>query len=205
MAEVPAKMKALGLEPSQPGPISYTVPTIMDPLTQRVVNNSFAIAQYLDETYPDTPILIPHGTAALQLAFVDKAVTPLLYAAVPVLMRPVYDKGCLDEVDTAHYRKTREAWFGGKPLEEIMRTGEERLEATCEAFRKGLDDIARYAKETGGNGIFIGQEGPWFADTAIAAALMFTIKMCGEEHALSKVILRHEWATMFRKAFAVYE
>ncbi|VDB86227.1 unnamed protein product [Peniophora sp. CBMAI 1063] len=201
LSGVEAKMKPLGLKPSQPGPMPYTLPTIMDTSTGQVINDSFAIAQYLDKTYPDTPMLIPPGTAALQRAFVDKVVTQLLYEAVPVLMRPVYTKGCLDDADAAHYRRTREAWYGGKPLEEIMKMGDKGLEKTCEAFRKGLDDIERYAKEAGGGDHFVGEEGPWFADTAVAAALMFTLKMCGEEHALSKVILEHEWASQFLVKF----
>ncbi|TDL20311.1 hypothetical protein BD410DRAFT_791099 [Rickenella mellea] len=39
----------------------YTVPIIHDHATGKVASDSFAIAQYLDETYPDQPKLFPAG------------------------------------------------------------------------------------------------------------------------------------------------
>ncbi|KZV62796.1 hypothetical protein PENSPDRAFT_617458 [Peniophora sp. CONT] len=194
-ADVEPKMKSLGVGPSQPGPIAYTIPTIVDPSTQAVVNDSFAIARYLDRTYPDTPALVPPGTAALQAAFVDKLVMPPVYAAFATLCRPIFELGCIDDADKAHFRKTREALFGGKPLEEIMKMGEDKTAETCKTLREGLDEIAKYAKAAGGDGVFIGEGRPWFADTAVAAALTLMVKACGKEHALSKVILQHEWAS----------
>ncbi|KAG2147461.1 uncharacterized protein EDB93DRAFT_1250605 [Suillus bovinus] len=43
----------------------HTLPVIMDPNTNRWIKDTFEIAQYLDEQYPDTPKLMPHNTAAL--------------------------------------------------------------------------------------------------------------------------------------------
>jgi glutathione S-transferase len=50
------------------GKPEYTLPAIHDPNTGTFVSDSFRIAQYLDKTYPDRP-LIPEGTAGLQSAF----------------------------------------------------------------------------------------------------------------------------------------
>ncbi|KZV62795.1 hypothetical protein PENSPDRAFT_657840 [Peniophora sp. CONT] len=199
-ADVGPKMKSLGVGPPQPGPIPYTIPTIVDPSTQALVNDSFAIAQYLDKTYPDTPALVPPGTAALQVSFINKLLMPLLFAALATLCQPVFERGCIDDADRAHYRKTREAFFG-KPLEDVMKAGEEGMNETCRTLREGLDGMAKYAKAAGGDLVFIGKEEPWFVDTAIAAALTFMIKACGKEHALSKVILQHEWASRLLEQF----
>ncbi|VDB86229.1 unnamed protein product [Peniophora sp. CBMAI 1063] len=200
-ADVESKIKSLGLEPSHDGLLAYTVPTIVDPSTQRVITDSFAITKYLDETYPDTPTLIPAGTGALQSAFVDKVVRSIVLAAFASLVGPVYEAGCFDEADRAHYRKTREAWFGGKPLEDIIKMGDEGMESGCKAYSDGLSEMAKYAEQAGGEGVFLSGQGPWFADTAVAAALTFTLKACGREHPFSKAILEHEWANKLLAAF----
>ncbi|THU86510.1 hypothetical protein K435DRAFT_868230 [Dendrothele bispora CBS 962.96] len=40
----------------------YTLPAIYDPATKTGLTESLAIAKYLDEKYPDKPILMPKGT-----------------------------------------------------------------------------------------------------------------------------------------------
>ena len=194
-------MKSLGVAPSQGGLLAYTLPAITDPNTQQTTTDSFAITQYLDKTYTDTPTLIPSGTAGLQRAFIDKVLSPLIFAAFSGLIYPVYEMGCFDEADRVHYRRTREAWFGGKSLEEIAKMGEEVTEEACKTFREGLTEIEKYAKAAGGSGVFIGGERPCFADTAVAGAFIFIIRTHGKEHALSKVILENEWASRLLVAF----
>ena len=46
------------MEPNA-GEVKYTVPVIYDPATKRVIKDSFEIAKYLDEQYPDRPTLLP--------------------------------------------------------------------------------------------------------------------------------------------------
>ena len=50
---------------SDGGP-NYTLPKIHDPNTNVAVEESTAIAEYLDETYPNMPQLIPGETATLR-------------------------------------------------------------------------------------------------------------------------------------------
>jgi hypothetical protein len=47
----------------------YTLPAIYDPNTDKVVSESFEIAQYLDATYTERPVL-PRGSEGLQHMFV---------------------------------------------------------------------------------------------------------------------------------------
>ena len=59
----------LGVAPTSKWPDGsgkYTVPLIFDPNTRTAVAESIVIARYIDDTYPDTPRVIPEGTAALQ-------------------------------------------------------------------------------------------------------------------------------------------
>ncbi|KZV62797.1 hypothetical protein PENSPDRAFT_692199 [Peniophora sp. CONT] len=199
-AEIAPKMQSLGLEPVQPGSIAYTLPTIVDPSSpSKAITESFAIAQYLDAANPSTPPLVPAGTAALQLAYIENVVNPLMRAAFAGLCRASFEKGCVDEADRAHYRITRETLFVGESLEEVMVMMEENMETACETFRETLDGIAKHAEAAGGEGVFIGGERPWHVDTAVAAVLLAIVKMCGREHALSSVILEHEWAHTFMK------
>ncbi|KAJ7580266.1 hypothetical protein C8J56DRAFT_867568 [Mycena floridula] len=67
--------KEMGAKPTtvRRGAPLYTLPMIFDPSTNTVISDSIAIVQYLDETYPDTPRLMPPGTRVLHLAFADVA------------------------------------------------------------------------------------------------------------------------------------
>ncbi|KAK1225180.1 hypothetical protein PQX77_011860 [Marasmius sp. AFHP31] len=90
MAEVESTAKAIGATPSMnyaDGSPKYTVPMIHDSTTGKVVSDSFRIAEYLDEAYPDTPRIIPAGTRMLQSSFC----TSFLMNFVPLLpiIRPV--------------------------------------------------------------------------------------------------------------------
>lgn len=61
----------IGAEPTAKdgeGKDLYTLPVIKDPNTGKVVSDSNRIAAYLDEIYPEHP-LVPSGTSGLQFAF----------------------------------------------------------------------------------------------------------------------------------------
>ncbi|KAJ7211850.1 hypothetical protein C8J57DRAFT_1604736 [Mycena rebaudengoi] len=67
--------KSLGAAPTRNKPDGrphYTLPMIHDPCTGAVVSESIKITEYyLDKVYPDTPRLLPAGTAAFQRVFED--------------------------------------------------------------------------------------------------------------------------------------
>ncbi|KAE9390304.1 hypothetical protein BT96DRAFT_865645 [Gymnopus androsaceus JB14] len=70
--DVEPTMKKIGAPPTSKkadGSPSYTIPAIYDDSTGTAIADSALIAEYLDETYPSTPRLIPPGTHALQGAF----------------------------------------------------------------------------------------------------------------------------------------
>ncbi|KAJ8092506.1 hypothetical protein PM082_023759 [Marasmius tenuissimus] len=52
----------------------YTVPFIKDSTTGKVISDSSAIAQYLDEAYPDTPPVVPADSLILQRIFLSDAI-----------------------------------------------------------------------------------------------------------------------------------
>ena len=64
----------------------YTLPVIYDSSTGKIVAESFAIAEYLDETYPDTPKLLPAGSAAAIALFNKCAEQYVLIPLVPLVL-----------------------------------------------------------------------------------------------------------------------
>ena len=196
-------MKELGILPSTSSLIPYTVPTIYDPNTRRIVTESFAIAKYLEEAYPDTPRLITSGTAGLQAAYMEKVVYPLLQATFRVFCFPVYEKCCMNDADRTYVRESREAWMG-KALEDIAPKGEE-LTAACKAIGAQLDDIAKHVVVNGPGSVFIGGEAPAHVDLAVAGILNCILKTCGVEHELSKTILENGWARKHLHALLKWE
>lgn len=75
-------MKSIGASPTREG---YTVPVIKDPNTGAVVSDSHAIAKYLDEIYPDKP-LIPRGAHVLVQTFESQFRTVVLKPSLRLLM-----------------------------------------------------------------------------------------------------------------------
>ena len=117
-------------------------------------SNSWAIANYLEDTYPDRPSLFggEGGRAVGRMlnwwgdVVVIAGIFPLIIADIPLRLKPV---------DAAYFRKTREARFG-KPLEEIM-AGRDKA---VEGFRKSLDPLRLTLKTQP----YLGGEAPNYAD-----------------------------------------
>ncbi|KAL0060577.1 hypothetical protein AAF712_012635 [Marasmius tenuissimus] len=66
--------RSLGASPTgthPDGTPKYTVPFLYDSDKSKIVTESFAIAEYLDETYPDTPKLFAEGTTKAQRELID--------------------------------------------------------------------------------------------------------------------------------------
>jgi glutathione S-transferase len=112
---------------------SDKVPVLLDGDTS--VADSWAIANYLEDTYADRPSLFggEGGRAMARMlnwwgdVTVVGGLFPLIVADIPAHLKPV---------DAAYFRRTREARFG-KKLEEVV-AGREK---SVEAFRKALDPL----------------------------------------------------------------
>src|ERR1700686_3425941 len=107
---------------------SEKVPVLLD--GEASVADSWAIANYLEDTYPDRPSLFGgEGGRALGRMIswwgdvtVVGGMFPLIVADIPAHLKPV---------DAVYFRRTREARFG-KPLEDVV-AGREK---TVEGFRR---------------------------------------------------------------------
>ena len=111
---------------------SEKVPVLLD--GDSAVVDSWVIANYLEDKYPDRPSLFggEGGRAVGRMLNwwgdgVIGGIFPLIIADIPLNLKPV---------DAAYFRKSREARFG-KPLEEVM-AGRDKA---VEGFRKTLDPL----------------------------------------------------------------
>lgn len=138
-----------------------TVPVIRD--ADRLVKDSFAIALYLDETYPERPSLFAGEGGKAMARFIERwsQITIHSYLGSALLM-DIHDR--LAPVDQAHFRRTREARFG-KPIEEVPVGREEGLAA----FRASLEPL----RLTLSYQPFIGGERPLFCDYIVFGAFQW--------------------------------
>ncbi len=115
------------------------VPILVD--GERVIPDSWAIAEYLEGRYSKEPSLfggeIGHGLSRFINAYVDRTLVPKL---VPLLMIDVV--ACVDEADGHHLRSQMERAFRA-----TLETLAENREKDIVAFRKLLDP-ARAALRT---------------------------------------------------------
>jgi glutathione S-transferase len=131
---------------------SDKVPVLLDDDT--AVAESWMIANYLEDNYPDRPSLFGgEGGRAMGRMLnwwgdvtVIGGMFPLIVADIPSHLKPV---------DAAYFRKTREARFG-KPLEEVT-AGRDKA---VEIFRKALDPMRLTLKTQK----YLGGEAPNYAD-----------------------------------------
>jgi glutathione S-transferase len=131
---------------------SEKVPVLLDGDT--AVSDSWAIANYLEDAYPDRPSLFggAGGRAMGRMLnwWGDVAVIggmfPLIVADIPGHLKPV---------DAAYFRASREARFG-KPLEEVV-AGRDK---TVEGFRRALDPMRLTLKTQP----YLGGNAPNYAD-----------------------------------------
>jgi len=138
-----------------------TVPVIRD--ADRVVGDSFEIALYLDEAYPDRPTLFGGQGGVAMARFVERwsQLTLHSYLGGAALM-DIHD--CLAPDDQAFFRASREARFGRR-LEDVPADRDVGLEA----FRARLEPLRSMLTYQP----FIGGEGPLFTDYVVAGAFQW--------------------------------
>ena len=151
------------------GGASKTVPVIND--GGKVVADSFAIAEYLEDAYPDRPSLFGGEGGRATARFVESWTQWVIHPQlVRVAIMDIHD--CLSPEDREWFRADREGKFG-KPLEELRLSGEEAQAA----FTKSLDPLRATLKKQA----FIGGAGPLFADYIVFGAFQWARVVCPHE------------------------
>lgn len=140
---------------------SKTVPILKD--GQILIRDSFDIALYLEDTYPDRPTLFG-GEGGKALArfvegFSQMLVHPLL---AKIAIKKIHDM--LDEPDQIYFRESREARLG-KTLEELE-AGRDEAMATLVAQLEPLRHTLKFQP-------YLGGETPLFADYILFGAFQW--------------------------------
>ncbi|AMM84675.1 glutathione S-transferase family protein [Martelella sp. AD-3] len=125
---------------------SRTVPILRD--GDQLIADSFAIAIYLEQTYPDRPSLFS-GEGGLAMArFVEAWSQATLHPAVTrIAVKHIHDM--LGPVDQAYFRESREARLGAT-LEEVV-TGREAEIAAFPEKCAPLRNMLKFQPFIGGN------------------------------------------------------
>lgn len=140
---------------------SKLVPVIRD--GDRVVSDSFAIALYLEEAYPDRPTLFGGEGGKAAARFVERwAITALHTQLGQAVLMDLH--GRLAPEDQAHFRRTREVRFG-KRLEDVPGDRAARIET----FRAALEPL----RATLGFQPFLGGDRPLFTDYIVFGAFQW--------------------------------
>ncbi|KAJ3557366.1 hypothetical protein NM688_g1511 [Phlebia brevispora] len=170
----------LGVSPTGTKPDGspfYTCPIIYDPTTKRYVSDSLIIAQYLDETYPETPQLVRKGTAPLHLALEDAFLTiigPSLFQLV------LYESWVLlNEASKPYYKMTREAFVGTK-LEDLAPPGPKRDEAWKQA-EASFGSLLKWVEANGKDSDLLGGDSICQSDFIVGAYLIAAQRTLGED------------------------
>lgn len=141
---------------------SQTVPVIKD--GEKGIKDSWAIACYLDEAYPDIPLFksdYVRSYARFMSNWVDLAVHPALF---PIVVGDLYD-GVRPE-DQAYFRESRSKRLGTADFAGLQAKAREKGVA---AFRAVLEPARRLLSEQE----FLAGELPGYPDYALAGAFLW--------------------------------
>jgi glutathione S-transferase len=141
--------------------VSKTVPVIRD--GDAVVADSFAIALYLEKTYPDRPTLFGGAGGEAMARFVERWSQLTIHSYLgPAALMDIHDRQDTD--NQAYFRESREARFG-KKLEDVPAG----RDAGLKAFRASLEPLRNMLTYQQ----WIGGEGPLFPDYIVFGAFQW--------------------------------
>ena len=144
-----------------PKPNDGRVPVIVD--DGRVVHDSTAIADYLEDRYADRPSLFGGETGPGLTRFVQNwTETVLQTGLIRLVLMDIYKH--IGPEDQAYFRKSREERFR-TTLEEVVKDREARLPA----FRASLDPLRRTVERQN----FVSGKEPAYADYIVFGAFQW--------------------------------
>lgn len=146
--------------------VSKTVPVIRD--GERVVRDSFDIAVYLDEIYPDRPTLLGAAAGVALSRFVESWTMLTIHPFVgSVALMDIHDR--LGPDDRSYFRSSREQRMGRR-LEDVVVNRDQKIEG----FLKTLAPL----RTTLDRQPFLGGQSPLFADYIVFGAFQWLRVTC---------------------------
>lgn len=144
-----------------PQPNVGRVPVIVD--DGRTVHDSLAVAEYLEERYPDRPSIYGGGAGRGLARFVQNWTETVVHLGViRLVLLDIYRH--LGSDDQAYFRADREKRFN-TTLEDVVKDREARLPA----FRASLDPLRRTVERQN----FVSGDAPAYADYIVFGAFQW--------------------------------
>lgn len=145
------------------------VPVLRD--GDHIVADSFDIALYLDETYPDRPSLFGGKSGVALSRFIEAWTNSQIHATIGGrLLLDIY--AMLESEDQIYFRHSRETRFG-KTLEEVVDASDEQIGG----FAEKLDPLRLMLKRQP----YIGGDTPLFADYIVFGAFQWARVVSAEQ------------------------
>lgn len=163
-----------GVEPAEGTRVQeFTLPTIDH--DGKTIMDSLKIALYLDETFPDTPRLIPEGMLPLYRGFQTYTSTCITAHIFPLLLPRVID--FLDDRGSEYFRRTREEVWG--PISESINQDKATVDECWEKATPALKVVNQMLADNPGGPYMLGEQRTYF-DMHIVSFLEWW-KQSGEE------------------------
>ncbi|KAH8823341.1 hypothetical protein DL96DRAFT_1713762 [Flagelloscypha sp. PMI_526] len=180
--EVEPTAKAISAEPTtiwpDTGKPKYTVPMIQDTSTGKTISDSWNILNYLEDTYPDKPSLIPKGTKGLIKVFTVEANKKLIGSALTAFNFP--QSARVVNPPSQEYFATVKALEAGKPFPEL------EASASLKNVKAALDWVEEVIQLNGGE--FLVGDGFSYAEVFVGAKIYWCI-VHGKDSQLWKEIM----------------
>ncbi|KAL5504852.1 hypothetical protein ACEPAH_7515 [Sanghuangporus vaninii] len=178
--DIESTLKQIGGAPTgkwSDGRDYYSLPAIHDSATGKVIVDSARIAAYLDETYPDKPVLYPPSSKAAT-AVLDHVVGENFSVPIRPINLPAAHK-ILNPPSQVYFRTTREK-MSGKKLEDFAPPGPVR-DAVWKTVKEGLDRLADFYERNGEDKLYYFGDTFSFADTIVIGYLLWTKIVLGAD------------------------
>ncbi len=142
----------------------------------KFIGDSWQIAVYLDQAFPDAPAIFPNAESLAYAQFVEKWLFAQIFTSMfPAMVKEIHDHSKPD--DRAYVRESREKMMGGRPLEDIAKRGAEGLGAMSVA----LEPLRRKVSDTP----FLCGDMPGYADY-VALSVFLWARGCYPHPLLTK-------------------
>lgn len=147
--------------------------------------DSYNIAAYLDETYPDTPPLLPPKTRVFEAAFLHVFMDTVQKHLLTIMLNSIARK--LNPRSQKYFRESREA-ARGITLEEVSPAGSEKRAEQFATLERGFDALASWTDAAGDGRLLLSGGGPdgdvtkvSQADTVIAGVFIWVCIVVGDD------------------------
>lgn len=146
-------LKGKGVEPCPGHPtVNYTLPAIDH--DGKTIMDSFAIAEYLEQKYPDKPSLFPHNSKPFARVLLEYVKASFHLPTFPLILPKIVDN--LDPRGAEYFKRTRTELYG--PVSHDIQNDTKRTDEMWANAAKGIKALAAMLQDNPEGPFFLGKE-----------------------------------------------